>query len=146
MSQNELGEVKIRVDREFYERIQDCAERFRVDGGVSGVFRRAIRRHLRILEERGCVAVNGYAEPATRSGSTVMTVFLTIEMVERLHCMERQQILGIVWDFMNQADLCRTVADLDPEVARENATIRDQERNLQRMMSRVMTELVEAEA
>ena len=65
-------ERKVRVSRELYEALQAAQARYQVPGGVSGIVRRAVRS----AAVRGGVAGCATRGPATRGGSTVLTVYL----------------------------------------------------------------------
>ena len=93
-------ERKVRVPRELYAELTHAQEMYQVPGGVSGIVRRAIRAHVARLDARGCAAVRAYTEPATRVGSTVLTVFLPEHLAQWLDGAVGPQVCGVIHEFL----------------------------------------------
>ena len=87
---------KVRVPRVLYARLQQAAELYQVEGGVSGIVRRTMR-----AAESGRVARASNAARATRDGSTVLTVFLPGYLAERLDGMSGGELGGVIAAYLD---------------------------------------------
>jgi hypothetical protein len=92
---------KVRLPRELYGRLQWAADTYQVEGGVSGIVRRALRWHANRLTAERCVAVRAYTEPARRDSSTVLTVFLDASQVRWLDQAEAALVRGVIVAYLD---------------------------------------------
>lgn len=100
---------KVRIPRELYARLQHAAEAYQVEGGVSGVVRRAFRA---VASGRVGLADggNGVAPWQTRQrathasrpqASTVLTVFLPPHLSEMLDTLSAPVVCGLIEAYLD---------------------------------------------
>lgn len=96
---------KVRIPRGLYGRLSEAANRYQVEGGVSGIVRRALRWHANRLTGERCVSVRAYTEPARRAcgrlESTVLTVFLDGDQARWLDQAEAALVRGVIAAYLD---------------------------------------------
>lgn len=115
-------ERKVRIRRDVYERLADVSESCPALGGVSGLVRRALRRAA-----RAGVAGGANCVPATRTDSTVATVFVDdalAAVLDGLSGPELSEVIAAALDGVSQGPA------LGADVTSAEAAVRDQERRL----------------